>query len=102
MRNLKWMLLTIVLFVVLSPGVLFTLPGPNVPVLSVGMTPLNSVVVHAIVFAVVYWMVRRAVKMLATPRGKAVAAKVVSTASTLGKTATQTVSSAVKTVSPKK
>ena len=52
-------LVPVILFVLLSPGVLLTLPPLSKGVFRSGQTSLTAVVVHAVVFAVVYALLRR-------------------------------------------
>jgi len=52
-------LVPVVLFVLLSPGVLLTLPPLSKGVFRSGQTSLVAVVVHAVVFALVYALLRR-------------------------------------------
>ena len=47
------------LFLALSPGLLLTLPPGSGGVLRAGQTSLNAVLVHSIVFAVVFALLRR-------------------------------------------
>jgi hypothetical protein len=47
------------LFLMLSPGLLLTLPPGSGGVLRSGQTSLNAVLVHSVVFAVVFALLRR-------------------------------------------
>jgi len=52
-------LVPVLLFILLSPGVLLTLPPLKRGVFMSGETSLTSVVVHALVFAAVYMGLRK-------------------------------------------
>lgn len=49
----------VLLFVLLSPGVLLTLPPLSKGVLMSGQTSTVSVLVHAVVFGLVYYLLRQ-------------------------------------------
>jgi Protein of unknown function (DUF3339) len=51
-------LVPVILFILLSPGVLLTLPPLSKGVLMSGQTSVTAVIVHAVVFAVVYSYLR--------------------------------------------
>ena len=53
------LLVSTALFLALSPGLLLTLPPGSGGVLRSGQTSLNAVLVHSIVFAVVFALLRR-------------------------------------------
>jgi hypothetical protein len=53
------LLVTTALFVMLSPGLLLTIPAGSKGLLRSGQTSVESVVVHAIVFAIVFAILRR-------------------------------------------
>ena len=53
------LLVTTALFVMLSPGLLLTIPAGSEGLLRSGQTSVESVVVHAIVFAIVFAILRR-------------------------------------------
>ena len=57
-RLLTWTVGLAVLFVVLSPGVLLTLPAGEQGVLTLNKAPIVPVLVHAAVFAAVYFVVK--------------------------------------------
>ena len=58
-KKLVWVLAMAVLFIVLSPGVLLTIPAPEgKSMLTVGEAPWAPVLVHAAVFAVVYGLIK--------------------------------------------
>jgi Protein of unknown function (DUF3339) len=48
-----------ILFVLLSPGVLLTLPPGSNGVFASGQTSMGSIMVHALVFAVVFALIRK-------------------------------------------
>ena len=52
-------LVPVVLFVLLSPGVLLTIPPMSKGLLMSGQTSVTAVLVHAVVFLVVYWFLRK-------------------------------------------
>ena len=54
--------LHILLFVLLSPGVVLTLPPVGSKVFFSGQTSVTAVLVHAAVFAVVYHFAKKAIK----------------------------------------
>jgi len=49
----------VILFVLLSPGVLLTLPPLSKGVFMSGQTSTVAVLVHAVVFGIVYFLLRR-------------------------------------------
>ena len=53
------LIVTTALFLVLSPGLLLTLPPGSGGVLRSGQTSLNAALVHSIVFAIVFALLRR-------------------------------------------
>lgn len=53
------LIVTTALFVILSPGLLLTIPSGSKGLLRSGQTSVESVVVHAIVFAIVFAVLRR-------------------------------------------
>jgi hypothetical protein len=53
------LIVTTALFLALSPGLLLTLPPGSGGVLRSGQTSLNAALVHTIVFAVVFALLRR-------------------------------------------
>lgn len=58
-KKLVWVVAMAVLFIVLSPGVLLTIPAPEGKgILTVGEAPWKPVLVHAGVFAVVYGLIK--------------------------------------------
>lgn len=59
-RMLADVLVPIVLFVLLSPGVLLTIPPLRKGLFMSGETSLTSVFVHALVFGLVYMGLRKA------------------------------------------
>ena len=54
------MLSTVVLFVLLSPGILLTLPPVGKKILMSGQTSLIAVVVHAVIFAILLRYIKTA------------------------------------------
>ena len=48
-----------VLFILLSPGILLTIPSGSAGVFRSGQTSLHAVITHALVFAVVFAVLRR-------------------------------------------
>lgn len=52
------LLVPTILFVMLSPGMLLTIPPGSGGLLTSGQTSLNSMLVHTIVFAIVYALLR--------------------------------------------
>ena len=62
MKGVKWMVLSAVLFILLSPGVLLTVTYDKLtPLVTVG-SPSNATVIHAIVFAIVLFIVGKGLK----------------------------------------
>lgn len=58
-KKLVWVIAITVLFIVLSPGVLLTIPAPEgKSMLTVGEAPWAPVLVHAGVFAIVYGLIK--------------------------------------------
>ena len=53
------LIVTTVLFLTLSPGLLLTLPPGSGGVVRYGQTSLSAVITHAVVFAVVFAILRR-------------------------------------------
>jgi hypothetical protein len=49
----------VILFILLSPGVLLTLPPLSKGIYMSGQTSITAVIVHAIVFALVYMLLRK-------------------------------------------
>lgn len=49
----------VILFVLLSPGVLLTIPPLSKGLFMSGQTSVTSVLVHAVVFALVYMFLRK-------------------------------------------
>jgi hypothetical protein len=52
-------LVPVILFIILSPGLLLTIPPASKGLFMSGQTSIPSVFVHAIVFAVVYFYLRK-------------------------------------------
>jgi hypothetical protein len=52
-------LVPVILFILLSPGVLLTLPPLSKGIFMSGQTSIPAVLVHGVVFAVVYAILRR-------------------------------------------
>ena len=52
------MLSTVVLFVLLSPGILLTIPPVGKKVFMSGQTSLIAVVVHAVIFAILLYYIK--------------------------------------------
>lgn len=52
-------LVPVVLFVLLSPGLLLTLPPVGSKIVMSGLTSPTAVIVHAVVFGLVYFLLRR-------------------------------------------
>ena len=53
------LIVTTVLFITLSPGLLLTLPPSSGGVIKSGQTSIQAVLTHAVVFAVVFALLRR-------------------------------------------
>jgi hypothetical protein len=53
------LIVTTALFVILSPGMLLTLPPGSAGVFTSGQTSLNASIAHALVFAVVFALLRK-------------------------------------------
>jgi hypothetical protein len=53
------MLIPIVLFIILSPGVLLTLPPVGKKIFMSGQTSIQAVLVHAIVFATILYIIKK-------------------------------------------
>lgn len=53
------MWVTVALFILLSPGFLVTLPPGSKGVLMSGQTSISAVLVHAVVFFVALWLVKK-------------------------------------------
>lgn len=56
------LVLAAVLFFVLSPGVLLTLPPVGNKIFMSGKTSVTAAAVHAVVFAVVFWCLKKCAK----------------------------------------
>jgi phosphotransferase system glucose/maltose/N-acetylglucosamine-specific IIC component len=52
-------LVPVLLFIILSPGLLLTIPPLSGGLLKSGQTSVPSVMVHAVVFALVYHLLRK-------------------------------------------
>jgi len=52
-------LVPVILFILLSPGVLLTLPPLSKGIFMSGQTSITAVLVHGVVFGVVYAILRR-------------------------------------------
>ena len=52
-------LVPVILFILLSPGVLLTLPPLSKGIFMSGQTSITAVIVHAVVFALVYGLLRK-------------------------------------------
>ena len=105
-KSVPWLVALAVLFIALSPGVLLTVPNPNgatwYDVVTVGSVS-TQVVVHAVVFALAWTVVRKVLKALMGRRRnlRSSASSAVSTASSTASKAASTVSKAVSTVAKK-
>lgn len=53
------LIVTTVLFILLSPGILLTIPPGTKGVWASGQTSLNAAIIHAVVFAVVFALLRK-------------------------------------------
>lgn len=107
-KSVPWLVALAVLFIALSPGVLLTVPNPAgaawYDVVTVGSVS-TQVVVHAVVFALAWTVVRKVLKALLGRRRRnarsSSVSSAVSTASSTVSKAASTVSKAVSTVAKK-
>jgi len=53
------MWLTVALFILLSPGFLLTIPAGSKGLLMSGQTSISAVLVHAVVFSLALWLVKK-------------------------------------------
>jgi len=97
-KSVPWLVALAVLFIALSPGVLLTVPNPNgatwYDVVTVGSVS-TQVVVHAVVFALAWSVVRKVLKALLGKKKLNLTA-VTSSASNAASTAVSTVSTVAK------
>jgi hypothetical protein len=49
----------VILFILLSPGLLLNIPPVDGQFLLTGKTSIPSIIVHAIVFAIIYFLLRK-------------------------------------------
>ena len=106
-KSVPYLVSFAVLFILLSPGVLLTVPNPNgstwYDVVTVG-TVSTQVLVHSVVFALVLVIVKKILRALLGRRRNLRASTVSSGVSTVSSTASKaasTVSKAVSTVAKK-
>ncbi|KAL2632500.1 hypothetical protein R1flu_003979 [Riccia fluitans] len=61
MVDVASLIIAVILFVVLSPGLLLQIPGEERPVeFTNNRTSISSIIVHAIVFALVFYLLQLA------------------------------------------
>lgn len=107
-KSVPYLVSFAVLFILLSPGVLLTVPNPNgstwYDVVTVG-TVSTQVLVHSVVFALVLVIVKKILRALLGRRRRNLRASTVSsgvsTVSSTASKAASTVSKAVSTVAKK-
>jgi hypothetical protein len=101
-KSVPYLVSFAVLFILLSPGVLLTVPNPNgstwYDVVTVG-TVSTQVLVHSVVFALVLVIVKKILRALLGRRRNLRASTVSSGVSTASSAAASTVSKAASTVS---
>ena len=102
-KSVPYLVSFAVLFILLSPGVLLTVPNPNgstwYDVVTVG-TVSTQVLVHSVVFALVLVIVKKILRaLLGRRRSNLTASTVSSGVSTASSAAASTVSKAASTVS---
>jgi len=102
-KSVPYLVSFAVLFILLSPGVLLTVPNPNgstwYDVVTVG-TVSTQVLVHSVVFALVLVIVKKILRALLGRRRRNLRASTVSSGvSTASSAAASTVSKAASTVS---
>ena len=60
MLDKKWMNIVVpmILFIILAPGLILSIPPTSNGLFATGEVNISSVIVHAIVFAVIYYFLR--------------------------------------------